>query len=67
MSGSLESEEKRLRAAIRQDAAGLRDAVETLQSVAVRRISARHSIARYPYGWLAGALIAGWIIGSRSR
>jgi hypothetical protein len=67
VSGSLDNEEKRLREAIRQDAAGLRDAVETLQSAAARRISASHSIGQHPYAWLAGALMAGWIIGFRSK
>jgi hypothetical protein len=63
----LRQEEERLRAAIRQDTEGLREAVDTLQSAAARRFSARHSIEQRPLAWLGGALILGWVIGSRLR
>jgi len=65
VSGSLADEEARLRAAIRDDAEGLREAVDELQSVAKRRMSARHAIAKHPLAWLAGAVVLGWMIGSR--
>ena len=64
---TLEREEERLRAEIRRDSAGLREAVDELQSVATRRINARYLIARQPFAWLAGALLVGWFIGSRTK
>ena len=67
MTAPLREEEERLRAAILQDAAGLREAVDTLQSAAAQRISARRSIEKRPLAWLGGALILGWLVGSRSR
>jgi hypothetical protein len=64
---SLEKEEERLRAAIRSDTEGLRQAVDTLQTVARRRVSARNSIRQHPIPWLTGALVFGWMVGSRLR
>lgn len=65
MNDPLRQEEERLRAAIRQDSAGLREAVDTLQTAAAQRMSLRRSIAQRPLLWLGGALILGWVIGSR--
>lgn len=65
MSASLDQEEERLRAAIRDDSEGLRQAVGELQAVATRRVSVRHAIGNHPLPWLAGAILVGWIIGSR--
>jgi hypothetical protein len=64
---SLDDEEARLRAAIRDDTEGLREAVDELQSAAKQRINLRHAIARSPLVWLGGALAVGWMLGSRIR
>jgi hypothetical protein len=64
---SLEKQEERLRAAIRHDTEGLRQAVDELQSVARKRVSVRNSIRKHPIPWLTGAAVFGWMIGSRLR
>jgi hypothetical protein len=67
VSRSLEEEEERLRAAIQSDAQGLRDAVDELQAATLKRIDTRRAIARNPMLWLGGALVLGWMIGSRLK
>jgi hypothetical protein len=67
MSSSLDREEERLRAAIRRDTEGLRQAVDELQTAAQQRMSARHAISNHPMAWLTGAVVVGWIIGSRVK
>ena len=67
MTDPLHREEARLRDAVRRDAAGLREAVETLQSAAAQHVSVRHAIQQRPLIWLGGALMLGWLIGSRLR
>ena len=66
MAHPLAQEEERLRAAVRHDAAGLRQAVDTLQAAARKRIG-KYSIGHRPFTWLAGALMLGWMMGSRIR
>jgi hypothetical protein len=66
-STSLDDEEARLRAAIRDDTEGLREAVDELQSAAKQRMSLRHAIGRSPLVWLGGAVAVGWVLGARIR
>jgi hypothetical protein len=55
-----------LRAEIRRDAAGLREAVQDLQRAA-SRASPRRAVSEHPLSWLLGALVLGWIVGSRTH